>query len=164
MSAAHFLIDWHLPNQPIRITSVACFSSMQIFHAWEKCRLADLKYSFCLLIKMHLVSGQQLAEGFNSAIHSLSVNKANLEKAYFPTIRPWNNEKGSKIDPSLRRRQIIHENNHVRNKRFQLPVFPTANQILWHCSNSQSALRPKSGHNEHKLVIVCIRPNFSGSR
>ena len=43
-----FLIDWHLPNQPIRITSVACFSSMQIFHAWEKCRLADLKNSFYL--------------------------------------------------------------------------------------------------------------------
>ena len=45
-----FLIDWHLPNQPIRITSVACFSSMQIFHEWEKCRLADLKNSFYLLI------------------------------------------------------------------------------------------------------------------
>ena len=101
---ATFLIDWHLPNQPFRITSVACFSSMQIFHAWEKCRLADLKNSFYLLIKMHLVSGQQLAEGLNSAIHSLSVNKANPEKiwtttwifwislahikAYFPTIRP----------------------------------------------------------------------------
>ena len=41
-----FLIDWHLPNQPIKITSVACFSSLQIFHAWEKCRLADLKKSF----------------------------------------------------------------------------------------------------------------------
>ena len=41
-----FLFDWHLPNQPIRITSVACFSSMQIFHAWEKCRLADLKNNF----------------------------------------------------------------------------------------------------------------------
>ena len=26
-----FLIDWHLPNQPTKITSVACFSSMQIF-------------------------------------------------------------------------------------------------------------------------------------
>ena len=26
------------------------------------------------------ISGQQLAEGFNSAIHSLSVNKANPEK------------------------------------------------------------------------------------
>ena len=36
------LIDWHLPNHPTKITSVACFSSMQIFHAWEKCRLADL--------------------------------------------------------------------------------------------------------------------------
>ena len=99
-----FLIDWHLLNQPTKITSVACFSSMQIFHAWEKCRLADLKNSFYLLIKRHLVSGQQLAEGFNSAIHSLSVNKANPEKiwttiwifwismthikAYFPTIRP----------------------------------------------------------------------------
>ena len=45
-----FLIDWHLPNQPTKITSVACFSSMQIFHAWEKCRLADLKKSFYLLI------------------------------------------------------------------------------------------------------------------
>ena len=45
-----FLIDWHLPNQPTKITSVACFSSMQIFHAWEKCRLADLKSSFYLLI------------------------------------------------------------------------------------------------------------------
>ena len=38
-----FLIDWHLPNKPAKITSVACFSGMQIFHAWEKCRLADLK-------------------------------------------------------------------------------------------------------------------------
>ena len=45
-----FLIDWHLPHQPTKITSVACFSSMQIFHAWEKCRLADLKNSFYLLI------------------------------------------------------------------------------------------------------------------
>ena len=45
-----FLTDWHLPNQPTKITSVACFSSMQIFHAWEKCRLADLKNSFYLLI------------------------------------------------------------------------------------------------------------------
>ena len=62
------------------------------------------------------------------------------------------------------RRRIIHEHNHARNKPFQLPAFPTANQILWHCSNSQSALRSKSGRNEHKLVIVCIRPNFSGSR
>ena len=44
-----FLIDWHLPNQPTKITSVACFSSMQIFHAWEKCRMADLKNSFYLL-------------------------------------------------------------------------------------------------------------------
>ena len=55
---------------------------------------------------------------------------------------------------------IIRENNHARNKRFQLPLIPTANQILWHCSNSQSALRPKSGRNELKLVRVCIRPNF----
>ena len=45
-----FLIDWHLPNQPTKIISVACFSSMQIFHAREKCRLADLKNSFYLLI------------------------------------------------------------------------------------------------------------------
>ena len=45
-----FLIDLHLPNQPTKITSVACFSSMQIFHAWEKCRLANLKNSFYLLI------------------------------------------------------------------------------------------------------------------
>ena len=45
-----FLIDCHLPNQPTKITSVACFSSMQIFHAREKCRLADLKNSFYLLI------------------------------------------------------------------------------------------------------------------
>ena len=50
-SSAHFFaVDWHLPNQPTKITSVACFSSMQIFHAWEKCRLADLKNSFYLLI------------------------------------------------------------------------------------------------------------------
>ena len=47
---------------------------------------------------------------------------------------------------------------------FQLPAFPTANQILWHCSNSQSALRPKSGRNEHKRERVCARPNFSGGR
>ena len=76
-------------------------------------------------------------------------------KAYFPTTRPQDNKKDNKIDPSLRRRRIVHENNHARNKRFQLPAFPTADQILWHCSNSQSALRPKSSRNE---------PNFSGSR
>ena len=85
-------------------------------------------------------------------------------KAYFATIRPYNAKKDSKIDPSLRRRLITLENNHARNKRFSLPFIPTANQILWHCSNSQSALRPKSGRSEHKLVRVCIRPNFSGSR
>ena len=79
-------------------------------------------------------------------------------KAYFPTIRPSNYKKDSKIDLSLRRQRIIHENNHERNKRFQLPAFPTANQILWHCSNSQSALRPKSGRHEHKRERVCIRP------
>ena len=38
-----FLIDWHLPNHPTKITAVACFSGMQIFHTWEKCRLAYLK-------------------------------------------------------------------------------------------------------------------------
>ena len=81
-------------------------------------------------------------------------------KAYFPTIRPKNNKNDSKIDPSLRRRRIIRENNHARNKRSQLPLIPTANQILWRCSNSQSALRPKSGRSEHKHVSVCIRPNF----
>ena len=59
-------------------------------------------------------------------------------KAYFPTIRAQNNKKDSKIDPSLRRRRIIHENNHARNKRFQLPAFLTANQILWHCSYGQN--------------------------
>ena len=75
-----------------------------------------------------------------------------------------NNKKDSNIDPCLHRRRITHENNHARNKRFQLPAFPTANQILWHCSNSQSALRSKSGRNEQKLVIVCLRPDFSGSR
>ena len=64
-----------------------------------------------------------------------------------PAIRPSNNKKDSKTDLSLRRRRIIHQKNHERNKRFQLPAFPTANQIVWHCSNSQSALRPKSGRN-----------------
>ena len=67
------------------------------------------------------------------------------------------------MDPSLRRRLIIRENNHARNKRFQLPLIPTANQILWHCSNSQSALRPKSGRSEHKLVrvgVTCDQANF----
>ena len=72
--------------------------------------------------------------------------------------------KDSKIDPSLRRQQIIHDNNHERNKRFQLPLIPTVNQILWHCSDSQSALWPQSGRSEHKRVRVCIRSNFSGSR
>ena len=44
------LIDWHLLNQPTKITSVACFFTMQIFHTWENYRLADLKNSFYLLI------------------------------------------------------------------------------------------------------------------
>ena len=111
--------------------------------------------------------------------HISSVNKANPEKiwttiwifwismvhikAYFPTIRP-SNKNDSIIDLSLRRRRVIRENNHERNKSFQLPAFPTANQILWHCSNSQSALRPKSGRNEHKREKVSIRPNLSGGR
>ena len=111
--------------------------------------------------------------------HFSSMNKANPEKiwttvwifwislahikAYFPTIRP-KNKKDSKINPSLRPRLIIRENNQARNKLFQLPLIPTANQILWHCSNSQSALQPKSGCSECKLVRVCISPNFSGSR
>ena len=33
-----FLIDWHLPNQPAKTTSVACLFSAQIFHTREKCR------------------------------------------------------------------------------------------------------------------------------
>ena len=45
-----------------------------------------------------------------------------------------------------------------RNKHFQLPLIPTANQILWHCSNSQSVLPQTSGCSEHKLLRVCIRP------
>ena len=49
-SSAHFLIDWHLPNQTTKITSVSCFFSMQIFHTREKCRLTALKNSFYLLI------------------------------------------------------------------------------------------------------------------
>ena len=41
-----FFIDWHLPNQPTNITSVACFISMQIYHTRDKSRLADLKIAF----------------------------------------------------------------------------------------------------------------------
>ena len=48
-SAPTFLIDWHLLNQQAKITSVACFFSLQIFHTWESCRLADIKSSFYLL-------------------------------------------------------------------------------------------------------------------
>ena len=49
-SAAPFF-DWlTFAESANQITSVACFSSMQIFHAWEKCRLAELKNSFYLLI------------------------------------------------------------------------------------------------------------------
>ena len=58
-------------------------------------------------------------------------------------ILAWDHKtikKYSKIDPSLRRWRIIYENNHSRKKRFQLPLILTANQILWHCSNSQSVL------------------------
>ena len=49
-SAAHFF-DW-LPfaESANPTTSVACFSRIQIFHAGEKGRLADLKNSFYLLI------------------------------------------------------------------------------------------------------------------
>ena len=44
---------------------------------------------------------------------------------------------------------------HVR-----LPLTPTTNQILWHCSNSQSVLLPKSGRKHNKLMRVFIRTNF----
>ena len=37
-------------NQPTKITSVACFFSMQIFNTWENCRVADLKNSLYFLI------------------------------------------------------------------------------------------------------------------
>ena len=69
-----------------------------------------------------------------------------------------------KIDPSLRRRLNTRENNATTRGISDFNFIPTGNQILWHCSNSQSALRQKSGRSEHKLVRVCIRPNFSGSR
>ena len=45
-----FLIDWHLLNQPTKIASGACFFSMQIFHTWKNCRLADLKNHLYRLI------------------------------------------------------------------------------------------------------------------
>ena len=45
-----FLIDWCLLNQPTKIASVACFFSMQIFHTWKNCRLADLKNHLYRLI------------------------------------------------------------------------------------------------------------------
>ena len=84
-------------------------------------------------------------------------------KVYFPTTRPQNN-KIRQQNPSLRWRRIIHEVFSVlsakrgRIKHFQLPVILTANQILWHCSNSQSALRPKSGCSEHKRERVVSGP------
>jgi len=64
---------------------------------------------------------------------------------------------------------------HVRNKRFQLPLTADHSQRFFSAisharnkrlqlpMNSQSALRPKSGRSEHKLVRLWIRPNFSGS-
>ena len=42
MSAAHFF-DWLTFAESANQNYVACFFSMQIFYAWEKCRLADLK-------------------------------------------------------------------------------------------------------------------------
>ena len=85
-------------------------------------------------------------------------------KAYFLTIRPYNNKEDGKNDPSLRRRwRIIHENNHSRNKRFQLPLIPTANEILWHCSNSQSALRQNRAAVSKNLREFVSGPTFSGS-
>ena len=62
-----------------------------------------------------------------------------LIEAYFPTISHETIKKDSKIDPSLRRRRIIHENNHARNlnafnfRRCRQPIRPcgivlTANQ------------------------------------
>ena len=44
-------------------------------------------------------------------------------KAYFPTIRPQNNKKDSKNDPSLRRQRIIHERMSAFNfRRFRQPI------------------------------------------
>ena len=86
-------------------------------------------------------------------------------KAYFLTIRPYNNKEDGKNDPSLRRRRrIIHDNNHSRNMRFQLPLISTANQILWHCSNSQSALRQNLAAVSKNLREFVSGPTFSGSR
>ena len=51
-------------------------------------------------------------------------------KAYFPTIRPYN-KKDSKIDPSLHRRRIIHENNIVltANQRYGQNLAVTSTNV-----------------------------------
>ena len=79
----------------------------------------------------------------------------NTEKSFFLPTADHSHRSFASIQ------KIFECYSHARNKRFQLPVIPKANQILWHCSNSQSALRPKSGRSEHKLVRLSIRPNFS---
>ena len=45
-SSAHYF-DWlTFAESANQITSAASFFSMEIFHSWEKCRLADFKNSF----------------------------------------------------------------------------------------------------------------------
>ena len=84
--------------------------------------------------------------------HISSVNKANPEKtwttiwifwismvhikAYFPTIRPSNNKKTAKST------FLSPDRGSFTKLINQLPTFPKANQILWHCFNSQSVLLP----------------------
>ena len=52
---------------------------------------------------------------------------------------------------------------HARNKCFQLPVIPTANQIQWHCSNGQSVLQPKYGSSSTSVRGFVSAPNFSAT-
>ena len=50
-----------------------------------------------------------------------------------------------------------------RNKRFQLPLIPTANHILWHCSNSQSALRTNLAASSTSLWEFVSGPILAGA-
>ena len=97
-SATHFF-DWWTFTEPANqiITSVACFSNMQIFHTWEKCGLADLKNCFYLLIfsqyfDLHSLVGKSKStllavnnlqrDSTPRYTHISSVNKTNPEKIW----------------------------------------------------------------------------------
>ena len=107
-----FLIDWLLPNQPTKITSVACFYCMQIFHTWEKCRLADLKKGVCWRARK---------PGTRMIAQASCPNKALKKGAHEEEVMRWFSSFSGKVLLSVRRQWPVNRLNGEENCDATLP-------------------------------------------